>query len=75
MDMVSIHPMGLFLLLGGLLGALWPYKVAKFGEQWDSIGSKRSWSSVEPADWNVMLTRGLGILFSFFGIIILVANL
>ena len=73
--MASIHPMGLFLLVGGLLGALWPYKVAKFGEQWDSIGSKRSWYSVEPADWNVTLTRGLGILFSVFGVVILIVNM
>jgi hypothetical protein len=67
--------MGVFLLFMGLLGAIWPYKMAKFGEQLDSIGSKRSWYSVEPADWNVTLTRGLGILFSIFGIIILVVNL
>lgn len=51
----------LFLLVFGLPGAIWPYRIARFGEQIDAIGSTREESEVEPADWNVMLTRIAGV--------------
>jgi len=47
----------LILILFGLPGAVFPYKIAKFGEMLDAIGSKRRSSEVEPAGWNVTLTR------------------
>ena len=75
MDMVSVHPLGLFLLVAGLIGVFWPYTVAKLGEQWDSIGSKRSWYSVEPADWNVTLTRVIGAVLAVFGAFVILINL
>lgn len=57
-----------FLLLAfGIPGAIWPYELAKFGEQLDAIGSKRSWSEVEPAGWNVALTRAVGIGMTVVG--------
>lgn len=61
------------LLVGGLACAIWPYKLARFSEQWDSIGSKRSWDSVEPADWYVTVTRITGLLAVLIGIA-LIAN-
>lgn len=53
--------LAILLLLFGIPGTIWPYKVARFEEQMDSIGSKRSASEVEPAGWKVILTRIIGI--------------
>ncbi|WP_135820153.1 hypothetical protein [Halostella litorea] len=58
-----------FLLVFGIPGAIWPYKLARFEEQLDSIGSKRSWDKVEPADWKVSLTRIVGVGMALFGAI------
>ncbi|WEL18136.1 putative membrane protein [Halorhabdus sp. SVX81] len=55
----------------GLVSAVWPYEVARFEEQIDAIGSKRSWSDIEPADWKVSLLRISGIAVSLFGVLIL----
>jgi hypothetical protein len=56
-----VNPVGVLLLAFGLPSAVWPYKLARFEERWDSIGSKRSWSEVEPADWKVALNRVVGV--------------
>ena len=60
--------LALFLLAIGIPNAVWPYKFARFEEQMDSIGSKRSWSEVEPADWKVALTRIVGAGMALFGL-------
>ncbi|WP_248516593.1 hypothetical protein [Salinarchaeum laminariae] len=62
-----VNPFGFFLLALGLIAVAWPYEVARFEERLDAIGSKRSWSEVEPADWRVLLTRGIGVLFVLVG--------
>ncbi|PSP55616.1 hypothetical protein BRC82_04875 [Halobacteriales archaeon QS_1_67_19] len=54
--------------------AVWPYKMSRFEERLDAIGSKRSWSAVEPADWKVALNRVLGVLFVVVGIAGLLAG-
>ncbi|EMA57140.1 hypothetical protein [Halorubrum lipolyticum] len=59
--------LALFLLAVGIPHAAWPYQFARFEEQIDSIGSKRSWSDVEPAEWKVTLTRVVGIGMAFLG--------
>ena len=59
----------------GVPNALWPYPIARFGERLDSIGSKRRWDDVEPADWKVTLTRGLGVLMAAGGVVLLLACL
>lgn len=59
--------LAIFLLVFGIPGAIWPYQLARFEEQFDSIGSKRSWSEVEPADWKVTVTRFMGVGMTFFG--------
>ncbi|WP_338729171.1 hypothetical protein [Haladaptatus sp. DJG-WS-42] len=56
-----INPVGIFLLLAGLPAALWPYRLARLGEQVDAIGSTTPLAGVEPADWNVLLTRVIGV--------------
>lgn len=57
------------LLLFGLPGAVWPYEMARFEERIDSIGSKRAWSEVEPADWKVALTRVVGVGMVLVGLL------
>ncbi|EMA72202.1 hypothetical protein [Halorubrum distributum] len=66
--------LAVFLLAMGVPNAVWPYKFARFEEQMDSIGSKRSWSEVEPADWKVTLTRVVGVGMALFGLAGLVAG-
>ncbi len=64
-----------FLFLIGLPNALWPYKIARFSEQIDAIGSKRAWSEVEPADWKVYLIKWSGILLMIFAVIFVIMTL
>ena len=64
-----VNPVLGTLLVGvGLLGAVWPHRVARLEEQLDAIGSKRSASEVEPAEWKVTLTRGAGVVLALFGV-------
>jgi hypothetical protein len=44
----------------GILNSVWPYKMARFDERLDAIGSSRSWSETEPANWKVTLVRVSG---------------
>lgn len=62
------------LLVFGIPAAIWPYQLARFEEQLDSIGSKRSWSEVEPADWKVLLTRIMGAGMTLFGAVGVLAS-
>lgn len=64
-----------FLLLIGFPLAKWPYKITRYGEQIDSIGSKRAWSDVEPTDWNVNLTKFFGYGLILFGMILIITGL
>ncbi|QZY00811.1 hypothetical protein [Halobaculum rubrum] len=63
-------PNYLFLAVLGLplgtLAAAKPYAVTKATEVVDAIGRKPS-GSVEPADWNVLLTRVVGAAFAVLG--------
>jgi hypothetical protein len=70
-------PMNLTFLLAivaGVFALIWPYKLARLEEQFDSIGSKRSWSEVEPADWKVTFTRVTGAVAVLLGIDVLIAG-
>lgn len=67
-------PLAFLLLVFGAPGAIWPYKLARFEEQLDAIGSKRSWSEVEPADWKVLLTRIIGSGMAIIGFLGLIAG-
>ncbi len=67
-------PLAILFLLFGLPNAIWPYRLARFEEQLDSIGSKRSWSEVEPADWKAMLTRIVGVGMVVVGVLGLLAG-
>ena len=69
--------MGPYLILGfiftvwGVLATWKPYRLAKFEEQIDAIGSKRRSTKVEPTNWKVTLTRRLGPVLSFSGLVLL----
>lgn len=57
------------------IGALvfrYAYGFARFGEQLDAIGSTTSWDEVEPAGWNVLLTKLSGLLIVGFGLYIVI---
>jgi hypothetical protein len=66
-----MNPLALPFIVLGVVCALRPYKVARFNEQLDAIGSSRSWSSVEPADWNVALTKYGGVFVALLGVLLL----
>ena len=51
---------GGMLLVFALPSVAAPHLLARFSEQVDSIGSTRRWGDVEPAGWNVWLTRAIG---------------
>ena len=61
----------LSLLVAGVPCALWPYRMARLGEQFDAVGSKTPQSEVEPAGWNVMLTRVVGVAMTLTGLMML----
>jgi hypothetical protein len=69
--MVNINPIGLVLTLIGLFAVVWPYWVARFRVTLRAIGSTRTLSEVEPAGWNVMLTRVAGIVITAVGVAVL----
>lgn len=53
-----------FVLVISLYGVANPYNVARFFEQADAIESKRQSTNVEPANWNVSLTRVASIIMT-----------
>lgn len=53
---------GVLFLILGLPNVAIPYWLARLGERLDAIGNTRRWSDVEPAGWNVWVTRATGIL-------------
>lgn len=60
---------GVVALLFGLPMAARPYGVARLREVVDAIGRKPS-GRVEPADWNVALTRVVGLALSAFAVVL-----
>lgn len=66
-----MNPIALPVILLGAVCALRPYRIARFNERLDAIGSRRSWSSVEPADWNVALTKYGGVFIALLGVLLL----
>ena len=69
--MVRYLVLGFLFTIWGVLMTWKPYRLAKFEEQIDAIGSKRRSTKVEPTDWNVTLTRRLGPVLSFLGLVLL----
>ncbi|WP_188852513.1 hypothetical protein [Haloarcula argentinensis] len=61
--------LGPLIAIGGALMYRYAYGITKFNEQLDAIGSTTRSGEVEPADWNVMLTRVVGAAGSIFGLI------
>jgi hypothetical protein len=61
-------PAAIPLLLVGAAAAVWPYELALWQERWDSIGSKRDYGDVEPAEWRVAVTRAGGVLAVLGGV-------
>ena len=66
---------GVALLAVGLANYRYAYRITWFGEQLDAIGSTTQASEVEPAYWNVALTRFVGILAALTGLFLLATRL
>lgn len=43
------------------------YAIAKRSEQLDALGSQTPITEVEPAAWNVMLTKGIAVMLVLLG--------
>lgn len=63
----GVLPLGVMLLLLGAPGTLYPYKLTRLGEQLDAIGSTTPAREVEPARWNVLITRIVSGAMVVFG--------
>jgi hypothetical protein len=59
----------------GALNVKYSHEMARLEEQLDAIGSKRDIGTVEPADWKVTLTKGLGAVAVGVGAIIVAVSL
>ena len=67
---VGLLALSVFFAGWGLLLAARPYRAARLDERTDAIGSRRSWNSVEPTDWNVQMTRIVGVGLALFGLLV-----
>jgi len=67
--------LGFIVLVFGAGSAYFARPVARISEQIDAIGSTTPASEVEPAEWNVVLTRIVGILFAVLGVAMMVGSL
>ena len=63
----GVLPLGVMLLLLGAPGTLCPYKLTRLGEHLDAIGSTTPVREVEPARWNVLITRIVSGAMVVFG--------
>nr|WP_241429874.1 hypothetical protein [Haloferax larsenii] len=59
---------GVFVSLLGAVMLVKPRQSARVLEQLNAIGSKRNLRTVEPADWNVTLTRAVGGVIFLMGV-------
>lgn len=65
--------LGVVFVVTGVIAYRYAYTLAWFSEQLDAIGSKTPADEVEPADWNVALTRysgAAGVLVGLFFILV-----
>jgi hypothetical protein len=60
--------LGTVMLVVGLFGFVYPYKVARIGEILDAIGSTTPSETVEPAAWKVSLTKFSSGVVAFVGL-------
>ena len=65
-----IEPGTLLFCSVGLAMVIWPYRLAKLGEQRRARARKPPRGSTEPTDWSVTLTRLVGIGMVAFGLLI-----
>ncbi len=65
---------GTFISLLGLLIVALPYRVARFQQQMDAIGSTRSFEDVEPSEWNIHLNRLIGVCILLPGMYLILAG-
>jgi len=59
---------GLLMSIGGAIVYRYARALTRFSEQIDAIGSTTDPAEVEPAGWNVFLTKALAAFFVLFGL-------
>lgn len=69
-----VRAVGLFLVAFGLVGAVLPRATAGAGEILDARYSRSDPSEIEPAEWNVRLTRLVGIATILYGLFLVVGG-
>lgn len=67
--------LGPFVVVFGFGIFKFAYGLTRFNEQWDAIGSKTPASEVEPADWNVAITRFIGAAIAVGGVLWILSSL
>jgi hypothetical protein len=67
--------LGAVLAAAGVASVKYAYRIARFEEQIDAIGSKRDLGTVEPADWKVALNKVLGVALGGLGVIAVLLSL
>jgi hypothetical protein len=68
MSQAQLFAIAVVGILFGPLLAIWPYRLARWSEILDAIGRKPA-GRVEPADWQVLLTRVFGIGLTLAGVV------
>lgn len=66
---------GVVLLAVGGAGVRYSYRLSRFDEQLDAIGSTRSVGDVEPAAWKVLATKAVAAFVGVLGAVTLIAGL
>jgi hypothetical protein len=66
--------LGFVLVVFGAVNVRYARGITRFGEQLDAIGSKTRMSEVEAADWNVALTKVVGVVLAVVGLGMIVAG-
>lgn len=62
---------GIVLLALGAIEVRYARQLTRFGEQLDAIGSTTRASEVEPAEWNVWLTKIFGMVIAGVGLVLI----
>lgn len=62
---------GIVLLALGAIEVRYARQLTRFGEQLDAIGSTTRASEVEPAEWNVWLTKIFGMVIAGVGLLLI----
>jgi hypothetical protein len=67
--------LGVVFLTIGAFGVKYSYRLSRFDEQLDAIGSTTSYDDVQPAAWKVFATKAVAAFAAAFGAVMLLVGL